>query len=222
MRITTSVAVAVVLAAAIVPSPRPARAATFHLWEFTEIYSSADGAVQFIEMHDHSANEQYVSGYSVTATRPGQPAHVFTFPHDIPLEQGETTADRNLLIATPGFAALAGVTPDYEIPAGFLYAAGGTLDFAGLLTWDHGPLPGGTMSLTFGGGGGAPDPIAPATPTNFDGLSGAVPEPGSLMLFGIVAAGFIGRRGLRVASSSGPARQGRNRHPSSPAGSPAA
>ena len=52
-----------------------------------------------------------------------------------------STAGRRVLIATPGFAALGLVTPDYTIPNGFLATDGGTLNYAGVDAVTYSSLP---------------------------------------------------------------------------------
>src|SRR5439155_1122479 len=58
------------------------------------------------------------------------------FPSNLP---SSSTASRSVLIATPGFAALNLVTPDFTIPARFIPTDGGTLDYAS--GTDHISLP---------------------------------------------------------------------------------
>lgn len=77
-----------------------------HLWEFTEVYSNADGTVQFIEMFSEVANE---NGLSATFLRSAANAQEFHFASD-PVG---STVGRQRLIATAGFAAHPGtLTPD--------------------------------------------------------------------------------------------------------------
>jgi len=86
--------------------------AAFHLWQITEVYSNADGSVQFIEMFDQSAFEQFVDGQVIRAESDGV-SKDFIFPDNLNTFQ---TANHHLLIATPGFAALPGaVAPDFDL-----------------------------------------------------------------------------------------------------------
>jgi hypothetical protein len=50
----------------------------------------------------------------------------FTFPNNLP---SAATAGRRVLIATAGFAALGLVTPDFQVPNGFLPKTNGTVNY---------------------------------------------------------------------------------------------
>jgi Ca2+-binding RTX toxin-like protein len=94
--------------------------------------------------------------------------HSFTFPANLP---SESTADTSVLIATQGFADLGIVTPNYIVPAGFLFTSGGTLNFAGADIVTYTALPtDGTHSVNRSG------VVATATPTNFAGATGQLPS----------------------------------------------
>jgi hypothetical protein len=100
--------------------------ATFHLWKFDEVFSNADGSVQFIEMTNAADLEQFVSGHPLTST-----THTVTPSTDLPAVNN-MTAGHHMLFATAGFGALTGgVKPDYLIPANFFNPAGDTLNWAG-------------------------------------------------------------------------------------------
>jgi hypothetical protein len=156
----------------------PAQAA-FHFWQIKEVYSNADGSVQFIEMFDNVSFEHFIGGYSLEADD-GSPLS-FTFPTNLPM--ANNTNGRHILIATPGFAALPGaVTPDYTLPAGPFFnpnAATITISFDGsgdFMTFSGAQLPkNGINSLTNIGG----TPTAGTnSPTNFNNQAGSlVPEP---------------------------------------------
>jgi hypothetical protein len=101
-------------------APVPAQA-FFHLWRFTEVFSNADGSVQFIEFHSPAAGENFATGSTIRSMSTGK---VYTFDHDLT----GSTANKNLLVATAGFGSLpGGVTPDYTLPANFFNPAGDTL-----------------------------------------------------------------------------------------------
>ena len=101
-------------------------AAAFHTWQISEIYSNADGTVQFIELSNISNGENFVHGQVMTAT--GTATKTFTIPTD--LNPTLPSANRKFLIGTQGFANLGIVTPDYIMPPGFLTVAtsGSTAD----------------------------------------------------------------------------------------------
>jgi len=104
--------------------------ATYHTWVIEQLYSNADGNVQFVVLHEaQGANgENLLAGHALVVTRAGS-SRTFTFDHDLP---DSATANRRVLIATPGFAARNIDAPDYVIPARFLPADGGVLDYAGV------------------------------------------------------------------------------------------
>lgn len=142
--------------------------AMWHLWIMNELYSNADGSVQYLEMTAIAGQQQYLTGHPLVS-RSGGTARTFFFPADLP---GETTGAR-MLIATEGFAALGVVTPDYVVPNGFFPRAGGSLDFAGVDLWEFGALPGDGRALDRDGSRPAP------TPLNFAGRSGTMPASGT-------------------------------------------
>src|SRR3954471_23355958 len=78
----------------------PARAA-FHLWQVKEVFSTADGSVQFVEMFDSFGGETLVNGFTLSASSDGN-VKTFTFPSNISGTPG------SMLIATSGFGSLPG------------------------------------------------------------------------------------------------------------------
>jgi hypothetical protein len=146
-----------------------AMSASFHTFQVNELYTNADGTIQFIELHEaFGANdEQFLSGHMISATQ-GATTHSFTFLNDLP---NANTAGAHVLIATPAFAQLSIVTPDYIMPAGFLFVAGAsTVDYAGVDALTYPPLPtDGVRSLNRDGTTGI------NSPTNFAGQSGTIP-----------------------------------------------
>lgn len=102
--------------------------ASFHAWKFDEVFSNADGTVQFIEMLDGFTGENLVGGKVLKSN-----ANTLTLPAapggNLP---SSDTAGHHMLFATAGFGALmGGVNFDYEIPAHFFNPAGDTLTWAG-------------------------------------------------------------------------------------------
>jgi hypothetical protein len=111
---------------------------SFHLYQVNELYSNADGTVQFIELFVGNFNgESFLQGHSISVTQNGV-THSFTFPNDLP---STATAFTTVLIATQGFASLGLVTPDYIVPDGFLFTGGGTVNYAGVDSVAYGALP---------------------------------------------------------------------------------
>ncbi|HVN33970.1 MAG TPA: hypothetical protein VMU96_01805, partial [Casimicrobiaceae bacterium] len=165
----------------------PAAFAEFHLFQIEQIFSNADGSVQFVVMHEFTgsngenlwANNPFVSMHA------GSPNKNFIFPNNLP---GSATAGKRVLIATQGFAALGIVTPDFVVPNGFLPTAGGTLSYAGVDSVTFGPLPtdGVTainrnaqsipnLATNFAGQSASVTPAAP--PANITPLAGAYYDP---------------------------------------------
>lgn len=147
--------------------------AAFHLYRINELYSNSDGSIQFIELTVGGFNDEYFwAGQSITVSRSGQPTHSFTFPGNLPLSATTpNTANTSVLIATQGFADLGIVTPNYVIPAGFLYTGGGTINFgsgADVLVYSALPLDG-ILSRNRDGSNGV------NSPKNFAGVTGTIP-----------------------------------------------
>src|SRR5690349_8625901 len=140
--------------------------AAFHLWTMNELYSSADGTVQFLEMTALSGGQQFLNGQSLVTSNGAGTTHTFIFPADLPGD----TAGKRMLIATQGYAALGGglPRPDYTVPNGFFFQGGGSVNFANVDVWNHGALPAGNLSLNRNGS------TAVNSPTNFPGTSGSV------------------------------------------------
>ena len=175
--------------------------ANFHLWEVTEIFSNDDGTVQFVEFYTEDIGQEVLAGHALETYQQNVMRKQFTFPTSIPVPQGESTADRHFLVATPGFLAVAGIAPDFEMPVGFLEP--GIIDEVALVGADAmdfaaGALPtDGVNSLNDPGSG---DPVfaAAATPTNFARQIGTIPEPGA-GLAGAVALACVASLRRRVS-----------------------
>jgi uncharacterized repeat protein (TIGR01451 family) len=96
---------------------------TFHLWKIDQVFSSADGKVQFIELHDPANGENHTAGHFISSNE-----NTFTFPANL---STDATANMHFLIGTASYAALSGaVKPDYVIPDNFFNPAGDTFDYA--------------------------------------------------------------------------------------------
>ncbi len=119
--------------------------ASFHLFRIEQIYSNADGSLQFVVLRESAGadGENLWSGHSLTVTHAGVSTD-YAFGHDLPGGGGETcagyycypnlspTAHKRVLVASQGFAALGIVAPDYVMPNGFVPIDGGTLNYAGV------------------------------------------------------------------------------------------
>jgi hypothetical protein len=158
--------------------------ATFHLWYINEVYSNADGSVQYIEMKAAAAGQQFIRGHSIR-TSSGGSSNSYTFPNDLPGDSAEggggdpygyggsyggETIYKTFLIATQGFAALNIVAPDFVVPNGFIFRNGGVINFGeGASTFTHGALPTDNRALSN-------DRTPQSTsPMNFAGAVASVP-----------------------------------------------
>lgn len=140
----------------------------FHLWDINEVYSNADGSVQFIELFTSSNGQEVLTGHEITSTG----ADDYTFPSNSPTP----TAGHHLLLAT---GDINGVTPDFIIPANFLTTGPGMVNFAGVDSLSYSSLPINGFSSVDGNG----DINATATPTNFSGSTTTLTGSGSPMTF---------------------------------------
>jgi hypothetical protein len=178
----TRVAVMLFSALALASWPGAAQA-SFHTFQIDELYSSPDGLVQFIELHEAfgATDQEFLLGRTLTSTQ-GATTRVYTFPANLP---DRLTAGKRVLIATPGFAALGIVTPDYIVPGPFLFPGGGTLNFAGVDSVTYQALPAdGVSSLDRSG------TIGVNSPTNYLGQTGSIgptPPPPAAIPTGIPA-----------------------------------
>ena len=113
---------------AVALSITPAQAA-FHLFRIAEVYSNADGSVQYVVIREATGSngENFWAGLQIRTTNAAGAIKTFTVASNLP---SSSTASRSVLIATPGFASLGLATPDFTIPARFIPTEGGTLDYA--------------------------------------------------------------------------------------------
>lgn len=157
--------------------------ADFHFWTIKEIYSNADGSVQFIELFTTVDSQTNLVNHQIIATSDGV-MKTFTFPAGL----SGSTNSKHLLLATPGFAAVPGaVTPNFTLPCGPFFdpaATSITINFvdADTLTFAGDDLPtDGTASLTDSNPDGPPDlGQGASSPTNFAGSVGALTLDGCL------------------------------------------
>ena len=147
----------------------PASAA-FHLWTMSEVYSNADGSVQFLELTALTGGQQFMSGHRLEVVPASGQTRSFTFDRDL---AGDTSG-RRMLIGTQGFAALGVVAPDYVVPNGFFAQGGGTINFAESSdVWVHGALPAPPLSLNRDGS------TATNSPRNFFNQTGSISSSGT-------------------------------------------
>lgn len=175
-----------------------------HLWIVNELFSNADGTVQFVELWEccGSSIETQMAGKDVFSD-----ASSFTFPANL---TGDT-AYRFLLLGTAGYAALSGVpAPDYVIPDGFFSAQGDTVRWHiypnATVSFDPGAFPLGSLhSLNHDGTTGINSPTNYAGETGMVNLVSAPALPLRwlvVLLAGALVAGVIV---LRQSASRSPA-----------------
>ena len=154
---------------------------SFHLYKINEIFSSADGTVQFIELAVGAFNGQGLLSGHTLEVRQGGVTHTFTFPTNLP---STATANTTVLLATQAFADLGAVRPDYILPANFLFTSGAaTVDFGGVDSVIYTSLPAdGTRSLDRN------LVSAVNSPTNFARATGSVVVPGVQTITGTEGA----------------------------------
>jgi hypothetical protein len=171
------------LATACVLAAMPAQA-FFHEWEIKEVYTNADGTMQYVELQAFLSTEIVANGAQIVATSDGV-TRTFSFPGDLT----GNTQDRHLLIASPGFERLVGaVTPDFYLPSGLFFDP----DAASItITITHPSLPV-IDTMTFAGAAlplNGRDSLTDTTihtptttlvagqssPTNYAGAAGALP-----------------------------------------------
>jgi hypothetical protein len=165
----------------------PAAWATFHTYQIDEIFSNADGSVQYIVLHEAfgSNGQNFLAGHTLTSTAAGA-TNTYTFDKNLGVTDtgygmmSTPTAFTRVLIATEGFAALGLVAPDYVVPNGFLPLANGTLNYGGVDQVSYTALPtdgvtaikrtGATepnLAINFAGSSAS---VAAAGPANYEGL----------------------------------------------------
>ena len=142
--------------------------ASFHTFAIDQVYSNADGTVQYVVLRETAGNngQNAWSGHTFSSTHAGVTKSI-TFPTNLP---GTATANQRVLIATQGMAALGFIVPDYTMPDGFLATDGATLNYAGVDTFTYASLPTdgvGAINRT-----GA---VISNLATNFSGIAASLP-----------------------------------------------
>ncbi|HTP45814.1 MAG TPA: hypothetical protein VMQ50_02690, partial [Casimicrobiaceae bacterium] len=184
---TRAIALAAILIA-------PSAYATYHTFVIQEIFSNADGTIQYIVLHEALGmnGQNLLTGHALTATQ-GMSTQTYVFPEDLPGGacgyyscNPSPTANKHVLIATQGFAALNLVTPDYFVPNGFIPLSNGTINYAQVDQVSYNALPTDGVSaidrngnvianLATNFGGRAAAVSAPAASVNYEGLWWAAP-----------------------------------------------
>jgi hypothetical protein len=145
-----------------------------HTWDVSEVFSNADGTIQFVELVEANGTpgEIAVGGQLIASA---SLAHSFAIASNV----DSPTSNRHLLFATQSFADLPGApTPDQIIPAGlipFFDINGDTVSYGPYDTFVFGAVPtNGIDSMNDGG------VVAPNSPTNYAGATGSVDASGGV------------------------------------------
>lgn len=138
-----------------------------HTWDVNEVFSNADGSIQFIELRENNGTPNETGVGNQTLSSNTQSFNMGAGAVAAP------TSNKHFLIATAGFAALPGApTPDVIIPAGlvpFFATSGDTISYGTIDSWAFGTVPtNGSDSLDRTTG------VGPNSPTNFAGDTGSV------------------------------------------------
>ncbi len=172
-----------------------------HTWDVNEVFSNADGSIQFVELIDNGTG-----GTEVNIGNGSISSSLGTVSWSNGPVTGPTNG-RSYLIATPDFAALPGApTPDVivdpsDVP--IFDVNGDTVSRGANDSLTFGPVPtNGTDSIDDVTG------VGPNTPTNYEGISGSVdasPSPPSVpltssetLLLLVAAATMLGALALRT------------------------
>jgi len=147
-----------------------------HLWRVEEVFSNADGTIQFIEMATccGSTSEVFTGGQVLRSN-----ANSFTFPANL----SGSTLNKHILLATAAFAALPGApTPDQIIVDHFFSTDTDTISFSvyDTLIFASGALPTDGVTSLNKDPNDATDTTftAPNSPTNFADQTGSVNAAG--------------------------------------------
>jgi hypothetical protein len=148
--------------------------AASHQWRISELFTNADGTVQFIEMKEIAGATQEWGLKDKWLLVVGA-ARQYTFRSDLT----GNTAGRNLLLGTQGFKDTPGApTPDIVIPDGFLPLGSDVLEYwmYSAATINFGPLPvDGVTSYNIAYPISGPTGTnAVNSPTNYAGESGSI------------------------------------------------
>ena len=173
-----SVSVSLVLAAggaALLLGLAPAALAGIHTWDVNEVFSNADGSIQFVELREanNSANETGVGNGTISSVVQAE-THSFG--------NGAVTGPTNnkfYLIATQSFADLPGapvpdeILPPEDIP--FFAVAGDTVSFGPYDSWNFQTLGVPTNGVdSLHKTGPSSGVVALNSPTNYAGDTGSV------------------------------------------------
>ena len=92
--------------------------AAFHLWTITEVYSSEDGTVQFIQLNANLGGQEFLKTFNASIRSTNSlGVNTYTFPADLPGD----TLNHTMIIGTSNLLSIpGGLKPDYFIPNAFI------------------------------------------------------------------------------------------------------
>jgi hypothetical protein len=99
--------------------PQAARA-TFHEIDVNEVYSNADGTIQYVELISRFPVQTNLAQTRIVARNADGTQTTLLFNFTATFTSGTLNNGDTLLIATPGFEAVAGFAPDFVMPASSL------------------------------------------------------------------------------------------------------
>jgi len=165
--------------------PGAAAMAGSHTWDVWEVFSNADGTVQFIELRETNgtSGEIGLGGHAVIS-KPSNTS--FTITHSV----ASPTTLKSFLLGTAAYAALPGApAPDDIIPANFIKLATDTsVEYNpwDTGTWTLGTLPtNGISSLQRPAAGSALAVSATNSPKNYAGVTAPIDASGGGSLPGV-------------------------------------
>ena len=179
--------------------------ASFTTWEVNEVFSNADGTIQFIEFFEANAQngQRSFPGKDIKTFVTGAPpidfSNRYVFGGDV---SSNLTANKFALVATSGFASLPGaVPPDFVMPDGFIDTSVVikiTLSTIDEFTFALGATPTNGVDSLYRTGA----PVGPNSPTNFAGQTGNidVPEPAAAVLDAAALLCVLGIAQIRRAA----------------------
>lgn len=138
-------------------------------FQIEEVYSNADGSVQFVVLRETAgvAGQQGLAGRQLASTGLNA-SKTFTFPNDLP---STATANARVLVGSIGFQALGLIAPDYVFPDRFLPVDGAALALSGIDSITYTLLPTDGANAWYRG-----NIYQSNLATNFAGRSHAVPS----------------------------------------------
>ena len=155
----------------------PGAFAGSHTWDVWEVFSNADGTIQFVEIHEANGTDGEIGlgGHVMRALPSG---HNFTITNSV----APPTGNKFYLFATAGYAALAGAPPPDQIMANnFLAIATDTqvsYEPWDTGTWAAGAIPTDGIHSLSRTGVGSPLVSSINSPTNYAGNTGSIDVSG--------------------------------------------